>query len=398
MRIPGRLGLRPTITRLAIALGAAAVLPVQAAPAAPFRAEVVVHFDAKRVRVAKASGLADPFARRAVTADDPVRIASISKLIVALGVMRLVEDGVLDLDRDVSDDLGWPMRNPAFPDRAITLRHLLSHRSGLQDGGERYIIPLGETLRERLSDTALWDAAHPPGDYFRYANLNFPVIASVMERATGERFDRLMQRLVFAPLALDACFNWSGCSDAAIARAVVLTDETGAVRRDRLGGRRPDCLVVPSANGGCDLAAYVPGDNGALFSPQGGVRISMRGLARIGQLFLRGGDGFLRPETMVELVAAGMPITLATGTREDGFYCRFGLSVHHLANREAGCRDDPVGDGRHRYGHSGEAYGLYSGLWLDGRRGAAFFVTAVPAGAPRGRSAFTAVEEAALRR
>jgi CubicO group peptidase (beta-lactamase class C family) len=83
---------------------------------------------------------------RNVTADDPVRIASISKLVTALGVMRLVDQGRLDLGRDVSDYLGYPVRHPAFPDRKITLRLLLSHQSGLIDADELYLIPLGVTV------------------------------------------------------------------------------------------------------------------------------------------------------------------------------------------------------------------------------------------------------------
>ncbi len=50
-----------------------------------------------------AAGMADQARQRALTIDDPVRIASITKLVVALGVMRMVEQGRLDIDRDVSD-------------------------------------------------------------------------------------------------------------------------------------------------------------------------------------------------------------------------------------------------------------------------------------------------------
>ncbi len=130
-----------------------------------------------------------------LTIDDPVRIASISKLVVAIGAMRLVEQGRLDLDRDVSDYLGWRLRNPAFPDRPITLRLLLSHRASLKDDIDYWAIPLGTTLAQALANPAAFDPAHAPGSYFRYANLGFPVIASVMEKASGERFDRLMARL-----------------------------------------------------------------------------------------------------------------------------------------------------------------------------------------------------------
>lgn len=344
--------------------------------------------------------MADHAAARAIAADDPVRIASISKLVTALGVMRLVEAGKLDLDRDVSDWLGWTLRNPAYPDTPITLRLLLSHRSSLTDAGD-YVIPLGESIEGWMKRPGVWDDAHSPGAFFRYTNLNFPVIASVMEKASGERFDTLMARIVFRPLDLDACMNWTTCSDAAVARAVVLIDASGKVLRDDLKGVRPACPVVLAADGSCDLASYVPGTNGALFSPQGGVRISMRDLARIGRMLLNGGEGFLTPASLAAIETPLWRYDGANGLTGEGddsrFFCAYGLAVHTLANPD--CRDDPFGDGHRRIGHSGEAYGLRSGLWVDPESGTgiAFFVTAIPDDAAKGRSAFTAAEEAALR-
>lgn len=349
----------------------------------PSSAAVRVSFDADRITDVKARGAG---------ADDPVRIASISKLITAIGVMRLVEAGTLDLDSDVSRWLGWRLRNPAFPDRPITLRLLLSHRSSLKDDVD-YAIPLGATLKEALADPKAWDSEHAPGAFFRYGNINFPVVASVMEAATGERFDRLMARLVFRPLNIDACFNWTTCSDAAVARAVTLRSETGEVRRDDLGGKRPDCPVL-SPDPACDLGGYVPGSNGALFSPQGGARISAAGLARIGQMLLKNGDGLLSPASVALLIGPEWRFDGGNGDTEKGYYCAYGLAVHYLAT--PGCKDDPFDDGVKRIGHSGEAYGLRSGLWIDRTRGrgVAYFVTAVPDEAPKGRSAFTAAEEA----
>ncbi len=255
----------------------------------PLSARAAIGFDLHGEKAALAEGLADPASGRAVTIDDPVRIASVSKLVVAIGVMRLVEQGKLDLDRDISAYLGWTFRNPAFPDRPITLRQLLSHTSSLRDGDDAYVIPLGHSLKEALADPAVWDPAHGPGEgYFAYTNFNFPVVGSVMEMATGERFDLLMSRLVLAPMKLDACYNWPGCSDAAVARAVVLMQDGKAVRDD-LGGKRPACPVFVREGEPCDLDRWRLGDNGALFSPQGGLRISARGLARVGRMLLGGG-------------------------------------------------------------------------------------------------------------
>ncbi len=377
--------IKPLFAVATALLGIAATLP----PPGPHGAAVRVRFDAGRVRSVEARGAG---------ADDPVRVASISKLITTLGLMRLVEAGTLDLDADVSRWLGFRLRNPAFPDVPITLRLLLSHRSSLQDGID-YALPLGTTLEQALADPRAWDAEHPPGSFFRYANIGFPVVATAMEGATGARFDILMERLLFRPLAIDGCFNWTRCSDAAIARAVVLRGADGRVRRDDLGGKRPACPVVPAADGSCDLAAYRPGTNGALFSPQGGARLSARGLARIGQLLLRRGERLLTPESIARIVDPVWTFSGDNGATEGGFYCRYGLSVQHLATRAVGCADDPFQDGRQRVGHAGEAYGLRSGLWIDRARGRgiAYFVTAIDDGAPRGRSAFTAAEEAIAR-
>lgn len=370
---------------------------IAAAPLATARVE----FGARRIARGTVTGIADRTTSRAITAEDPVRVASVSKLVVALGVMRLVEAGRLDLDRDVSSYLGWPLRHPGFPDVPVTLRMLLSHTSGLRDDAD-YAIPLGDDFRARLGDPRAWDAEHKPGFWFRYANLNFPVVASVMESATSERFDRLMSRLVFAPLKIDACYNWTMCSDAKVARKVVLYDVAGPVRTDGFATLRPDCPVRLSVEGApCDLNSYAPGSNGALFSPQGGLRISARDLARIGQVFLKSGAGFLKPASLDEIAKPVWVFDGGNGDTEGGFYCSFGLAVQTLATPNVpDCHDDPFGDGVRRIGHAGEAYGLRSGLWIDLKRqsGVAFLATGVADDAPKGESAFTAVEEGLARR
>lgn len=367
------------------------------APPPPGVSYAWVKFDASGLRESGASGLADRAQNRRLTIADPVRVASVSKLVVALGVMRLVEQGRVNLDEDVSGRLGWQVRNPTFPDRPITLRLLLSHRSSLKDDNEAYVIPLGKTLRAALADPAAFDAEHAPGDYFRYSNLNFPVIASVLEMATGERFDRLMDRLVLEPLDLDACFNWTTCSDAQIARGVVLYNGDGSVRRDDLGSRQSRCQVS-SLTTECDLGGYALGSNGALFSPQGGLRISAQDLAKIGQLLLnqgrQGGRAFLSKASIDAIVRPVWRFDGSNGDTSSGFYCAYGLATQVLPTPVEGCRDDLFGDGRTAVGHAGEAYGLLSGLWIDRKRGVgvAYFAAnnAEPA---RGNSSYRAIEE-----
>lgn len=366
------------------------MIPFLLAAAQPVAA-VRVAFDRRGETAVSATGLADRESGRAVTPDDPVRVASISKLVVAIAVLRLVEQRRLDLDADVSAQLGWRLRNPAFPEVPITLRLLLSHRSSLQDGID-YVLPLDADLRAGLADPKAWDAAHPPGAYFRYANIGFPVVAAVMERATGERFDRLMDRLVLRPLKLDACYNWASCTPAAKARAVVIYRD-GAPTKDTPASIAA-CPVTPARDGGCDLARWRPGVNGAIFSPQGGLRIAARGLARIGRLLLGDGevDGtrLLTPASVRMLATPLWTVDRTNGETQGGFYCRYGLAVSFLAT--PGCQDDPFGDARPRLGHGGDAYGLRSGLWIDRQRGTGVAYFATDVAAPD--AGFTDVEKA----
>jgi len=387
------------------------LIVVGTASAADPVASVRVAFDRDGITATRVEGLADVATGRKVSAGDPVRIASISKLVTAIGVMRLVEAGKLDLDADVSGYLGWELRNPAFPEEPITLRLLLSHRSSLTDAAGYWQTPLGGQVRDILADPRAWDDRHAPGKYFRYTNLNFPLVAQAMERVTGERFDLLMDRLVLAPLGIEGCFNWAGCNDAAVARAVVIYDGEGNPAKDDLHGMRPDCAVNPAEDGSCDLAQWRAGENGGLFSPQGGLRISANGLARVGRFLL--GDGsfegvrLLSPDSVRALAtpqwqyAPGQGLTYEadTGDLGNGFFCRYGMAVQTLATPIEGCRDDPFGDGVARVGHSGSAYGLQSGLWLDrdAGTGVVWFVTGMPGERLGGRSAFSAVEEALAR-
>ena len=367
-------------------------------------AQAGVAFDRNGERGSWAEGLADSSTGRAVTPDDPARVASVSKLVVAIGVMKLVEQGKLELDRDVSSYLGWYLRNPRFQTQPITLRQLLSHTSSVRDGDDAYVIPLGERIQDGLVETQVWDLEHGPAEhYFAYSNFNFPVIGSVVEKVTGERFDLWMRREVLEPMKIDACFNWPTCTDRAITRAVVLT-QGGEPVRDDLHGKRPDCPVFVD-KGPCDLARWKLGDNGALFSPQGGLRISVRGLERVGRMLLNGGalDGvrILSPDSVETMLAPAWQLNGRNGSQdgESEGVCSYGLATRQLA-AGLGCADDPEGQGRAWVGHAGDAYGLRSGIWIDRKRGVgiAYFVTGLPDELPNGKSSFSAEEEAAFRR
>src|SRR4051794_19030305 len=374
--------------------------------ALPVHAEVGVAFDRRGEIASFAEGVADPQSGRRVTIDDPVRVASVSKMVTAIGVMELVDEGKLDLSSDVSQWLGWNLRNPSFPDRAINLSMLLSHTASVREHDDDYVIPLGASLQQVMADPKNWDPEHGPGDgYFAYVNLNYPIIGSIIEKATGERFDIWMRRKVLEPMKIDACFNWPTCTDAAVARAVELDTPEGKPLKDDLHGGRPSCPVFVKDGSPCNLNLWRLGENGSLFAPQGGLRISARGLARIGRMLLNGGalDGvrILSPQAVDTLLTQVWRYDGSNGATDGGFYCSAGNGTHQLPNPVPGCADDMGTRGATIVGHAGDAYGLKSGLWIDRSRGRgiAYFVTGVSDPAPKApRSAYTAAEVHAFRR
>lgn len=330
-----------------------------------------------------------------VTPETKFRVASISKIVTALAIMQLVERGLLDLDADVSDALGWQLRNPHWPQTPLTTRMLLTHTSSLRDG-EQYAFPLATALAEVFRpDSSFYENGahfagsvpltdHAPGQFFSYCNLGFGVIGALIERLTGERFDLHVDRHVLAPLGIDASFNVRTLSDDGIRNLAVL------YRRQRDGAwdaEAPWCAqaddlrgVRPAAPAG--LETYLPGTNGVFFSPQGGLRISALDLVEVMKVFSQGGQGtggrILQPATVQQMLTEHWrfdPI-LGNGDPYGGLMRAWGLGLHHLSNAPA----DAVAPGDRivagvsprLWGHTGDAYGLLSALLFDPLHDAGF--------------------------
>ncbi len=349
-----------------------AVVP---ASALPKPANVLIEFDAGKVLKTSVSGDAG-VAGRAVSVGDPVRVASISKLVTALAAMRLVDEGKLDLDHDINLYLGYPVRNPAFPDQPVTMRLLLTHRAGITDAVD-YILPLDGEVKSVLANPKAWHSDHRPGSWFNYANLNSPVIAAVMEAASGERFDALVARTVLSPLKIDGCFNWhSGCSAGRRMQAVTLLRPNGDLAKDPVVSMPEECTLVPASDGSCDLARYRLGVNGSAFSPQGGLRISANDLTKIGQVLLNDGRPIVSPKAFTEMTRVQWRFEGTNGDDEKGYFNAYGIGIHMLTDK----------NGAIWWGHVGEAYSLRAGLWVNPKtkKGIARYVTMVAEDAPVG--------------
>ena len=330
------------------------------------------------------------------------RAASMSKPVVALGAMILVERGLLDLDRDISDYLGYPLRNPAFPERAITARSLLGHTSSLRDAGF-YYPPLGRSLRElfvpgyeyydggRHFAQADMAVDKGPGSFYCYCNLGYGVLGSIMEKASGQRFDLFMKESVFDPLGIDGGFNPNLLSDKGFLNLSPIYgkgspdneswDPEGAWQPqiDDYRGIRPRLPVrIPPGGNSATLSLenYRLGDNGALFSPQGGMRICARDMAKVAQLFINGGEvdasfgrngegGQAGP--MARLISEeSVRAMMSPGwsRRDDGGNCEEGLSRVYATGIGL-MRPTAPGGGAALWGHRGNAYGFLGGMFVD---------------------------------
>ena len=174
--------------------------------AAPGLAVLVVH-DRKTV-FERGYGVGDLRTKRAIDGLTNFRLASVSKQFTAMAVMLLAEDGRLSYDDRLTDVV------PGFPDygKAVTLRHLLTHTSGLPDYEDLMPkppagIPRGQI--PQITDAGVLELLQrerrtkfPPGTRWEYSNSGYCVLAMVVEQVSGKRFGTFLQDRVFTPLKM----------------------------------------------------------------------------------------------------------------------------------------------------------------------------------------------------
>lgn len=149
-------------------------------------------------------GWADREKRIAADANTPYSLASISKPITATGLMTLVRDGKLDLDRPVDDYLGAVKLTARVGDaRQATVRRVANHTAGLPLHYQFFYAdeapqrpPMDETLRRYAN------LVTPPGEIHEYSNLGYGVLDYVIARASGQSYPEFMRTQVFQPLGL----------------------------------------------------------------------------------------------------------------------------------------------------------------------------------------------------
>jgi D-alanyl-D-alanine carboxypeptidase len=161
---------------------------------------VLAHVADGQRRVLLARGVANRDTGAALRASDRFRAGSITKTFVAAVVLQLVAEGRIELDAPV---VGWL---PSLVGERITVRELLSHRSGLADYVDDDAIVSGEvTSNRRLTEAALARApVAAPGERFSYASTNYLLLGLLVERVTGHSLEQELRARILRPLGLAA--------------------------------------------------------------------------------------------------------------------------------------------------------------------------------------------------
>jgi CubicO group peptidase (beta-lactamase class C family) len=152
----------------------------------------------------KGYGYADVAARRPMTGDQTlIRAGSVAKLFTWTAVMQLVEQGKIDLDRDVNAYLDFKI--PARSDGPITMRRLMTHTPGFEETVEGLLFydpkrlePLGVTLK-RWPPTRIFPAGETPA----YSNYGAALAGYIVERVSGQAYETYVQQNILKPLGMD---------------------------------------------------------------------------------------------------------------------------------------------------------------------------------------------------
>lgn len=285
-------------------------------------------------------GYKDLATKELLANDHVMRIASISKSFTATALMQFVERGVISLDDDVSDLIGFTIRNPHHPDVPITLKMILSHTSSIRDK-EDY-----STL-DHLNPAVYGDCAesyfdYAPGTGYNYSNLGLNLAGTILEMVSGVRFDLYVRDSIIHPLGLYGGHNVDQIDPSKIAKIY-----------NRRNGQYVESNAYSSVAHRLDN--YTMGYSTPVFSPTGGVKISAQDLAVYMIMHMNYGEyNGLRVISEQSAKTMQTPVWMIQQPGDD----QYGLCIREFVD----FIDDPAYNtpGNYPVGHTGSAYGLRS--------------------------------------
>lgn len=214
-------------------------------------------------------GVRNTVEKTPVTADSGFQIGSISKSFTALAVMVLVQAGKIDLDAPVITYLPDFRLATEESTKALTVRHLLTHTSGLPRADDRWYASALSTRAEIVADMVNIQPTAKPGEVYQYCNQNYVLAGHLVEVISGQRFEDFVAERILAPLGMKGATFDLATQAAPTAPHSVLVIE----------GPRPippfARMALIAATGGIvaspnDMAAYINyqlGDGSPLLQP-----------------------------------------------------------------------------------------------------------------------------------
>ena len=291
----------------------------------------------------KAFGYKDLENKEPLTTDNLFRIASISKSFSSTAIMQLVEAGKVSLDDDISDLIGFKVRNPKFPNTKITLEMMLSHRSSLNDSNGYFTLDVLDTTKTK--DWQKSFNSYEPGTDYEYCNLNFNMIGAVLERLTNVRFDNYIKQQILNPLGLDAGYCVDSLDQGRIAKLYEKEDGKYVEQKAAYNPRSEE------------IRNYTMGVSTPVFSPTGGMKISAHDLSKYMMMHMNYGKS---GKTKIISKASSKKMQTGLSPKEN-----YGLAL---------LENDRLIPGEHMIGHTGSAYGLYSNMFFEPKKKFGFIV------------------------
>lgn len=292
-----------------------------------------------------AAGLRDVAAKASMQADTRVQVGSVAKVMLALGVLRLISEDRLTLDTPVQQVLPeLALRNPWLASDPVRIRHLLAHTAGLDNvrlwqafSGK----PQPDTpLAEAFDGGGLLRVRTRPGTRYAYSNMGYGVLGMVIERVTGQPYERYLDAQLLQPL---------GMADSTFGFVTQMSTQTGAQRNPRLAMGHVEHGVAQAA-----VPQYL--------RPAGQFTTTAADMARLAQFLL--GDGKLKGAQFIDLALMGaLSEPAGTDAAQAGLETGHGLA---LAVRD---RHNVVGAC-----HPGTTAGFRAMLCIYPEQGSAFFV------------------------
>ncbi len=288
-------------------------------------------------------GMARYFGGLPITMDSCFRTASVTKLVTAVHVMQLVEQGKLSLDTPIGEYLGYPVNNPYYPQAEITLRMVMSHTASFTEY-DHYLNSdwnLKEMLYTGKGKMTTYNNYQDcqPGTAYYYSNFGAGITGCLIEATTGKNLNDSATELLFDPLGVNAAYHPSLLDD--VDQVTDQFNETGQLLAAHSLSLRKE---------------WDPGVNPLkhFTSTAGGLWIDGRGLCRIGMMLAGGGnlDGvtILQPETVQEMLSSQQ------GKGGITINSRYGLHVDRITT---------LVEGKMIYGHQGLSGNILCNLYFD---------------------------------